>query len=60
MLHKTAYLLFYLSAQEIATLRKEAQAFKSVRTALRTQSDANNDAAKMVFQKVCISYACEL
>lgn len=40
-------------AQEIATLRKEAQAFKAVRAALRTPSNDNNDAVKMVFQKAC-------
>lgn len=39
-------------AQEIATLRKEAQAFKKVRTALRSPNTENNDAAKMVFEKV--------
>jgi hypothetical protein len=38
-------------AQEIATLRKEAQAFKSVRTALRSNTQ-NTNAAKIVFQKV--------
>lgn len=40
------------TAQEIATLRKEAQAFKSVRTALRTPSDDKISAAKLVFEKV--------
>jgi hypothetical protein len=40
-----------LIAQEIATLRKEAQAFKAVRAALRSPT-ATNDAARMVFQKV--------
>ncbi|KZP02367.1 hypothetical protein FIBSPDRAFT_970087, partial [Athelia psychrophila] len=39
------------SVQEIATLCKEAQAFKAVRTALRTTA-ATGDAARMVFQKV--------
>ena len=39
-----------LSAQEIATLRKEAQAFKSVRAALRSATDT--DAARLIFQKV--------
>ena len=40
-------------AQEIATLRKEAQAFKSVRAALRTpQPGGDADAAKLIFQKV--------
>ncbi|KAH9006577.1 hypothetical protein EDB86DRAFT_2874952 [Lactarius hatsudake] len=39
------------NAQEIANLRKEAQAFKSVRTALRSQN-TSSCAAKMVFQKV--------
>ena len=40
-------------AQEIATLRKEAQAFKAVRTALRSHTH-NVDAAKVVFQKVLL------
>ncbi|KAI0084615.1 hypothetical protein BDY19DRAFT_898178 [Irpex rosettiformis] len=41
------------NAQEIATLRKEAQAFKSVRAALRTpQSGSDVDAARLIFQKV--------
>ncbi|KAL6299391.1 hypothetical protein BKA93DRAFT_807192 [Sparassis latifolia] len=41
------------NAQEIATLRKEAQAFKVVRAALRAPSDtAGSNAAKMVFQKI--------
>ncbi|KAJ3508390.1 hypothetical protein NLJ89_g5779 [Agrocybe chaxingu] len=39
------------NAQEIDTLRKEVQAFKTVRTALRS-SNHNEDAAKLVFQKV--------
>jgi hypothetical protein len=43
--------LYFFSAQEIATLRKEAQAFKAVRDALRS-SDSTVDAAKLVFQKV--------
>ena len=38
-------------AQEIATLRKEAQAFKAVRTALRSNTQSTV-AAKIVFQKV--------
>ncbi|KAK0450329.1 uncharacterized protein EV420DRAFT_1621956 [Desarmillaria tabescens] len=38
------------NAQEIATLREQAQAFMSVRKALRTPS---KDAARMVFQKQC-------
>jgi hypothetical protein len=38
-------------AQEIATLRKEAQAFKTVRTALRSNTQ-KVVAAKIVFQKV--------
>ncbi|KAF9479531.1 hypothetical protein BDN70DRAFT_932510 [Pholiota conissans] len=38
------------NAQEIATLRKEAQAFKAVRDALRSKESA--DAAKLAFQKV--------
>lgn len=44
-------------AQEIATLRKEAQAFKAVRAALRTpQADGQEtSAAKMVFEKVHIA-----
>lgn len=40
-----------LPAQEIANLRREAQAFKSVRAALRSR-DTSSSAAKMVFQKV--------
>ncbi|KAI0634914.1 hypothetical protein C8Q77DRAFT_1104728 [Trametes polyzona] len=42
------------NANEIAALRKEAQAFKAVRSALRTPSSAgsSSSAAKMVFQKV--------
>ncbi|KAJ8516028.1 hypothetical protein ONZ45_g6634 [Pleurotus djamor] len=40
------------NATEIATLRKEAQAFKAVRLALRTPSSNSADAAKMAFQKV--------
>ncbi|KAG6820463.1 hypothetical protein H0H93_000217 [Arthromyces matolae] len=41
------------NAQEIATLRKEAQAFNSVRTALRSTSpEVNCNAAKLAFQKV--------
>ncbi|KAG5221458.1 E1 ubiquitin-activating protein [Salix suchowensis] len=43
------------NAQEIATLRKEAQAFKAVRSALRSpQSSTSNggDAARMAFRKV--------
>ncbi|KAF8960670.1 hypothetical protein BDZ97DRAFT_1833068 [Flammula alnicola] len=39
------------NAQEIETLRKEAQAFKTVRNALRSSTD-NLDAAKLAFQKV--------
>lgn len=43
-------------AQEIATLRKEAQAFNTVRTALRSTSpDTNRNAANLAFQKVCFS-----
>ena len=38
-------------AQEIATLRKEAQAFQRVRTALRSLN-SNEDAAKLAFEKV--------
>jgi hypothetical protein len=38
-------------AQEIENLRKEAQAFKSVRAALRSRNTSSR-AAKMVFQKV--------
>ena len=40
-----------LLAQEIANLRREAQAFKSVRAALRSK-DTSSSAAKMAFQKV--------
>ncbi|KJA18252.1 hypothetical protein HYPSUDRAFT_205501 [Hypholoma sublateritium FD-334 SS-4] len=39
------------NAQEIATLRKEAQAFTAVRNALRS-SENNHDAALLAFQKV--------
>ncbi|KAF9653547.1 hypothetical protein BDM02DRAFT_3107460 [Thelephora ganbajun] len=39
------------NAQEIATLRKEAQAFRRVRTALRSPND-NEEAAKLAFEKV--------
>ncbi|KIY50229.1 hypothetical protein FISHEDRAFT_64888 [Fistulina hepatica ATCC 64428] len=39
------------NAQEIANLRKEAQAFSAVRQALRT-TNAQDSAAKMVFEKV--------
>lgn len=39
-------------AQEIATLRKEAQAFKRVRIALKSSND-NEGAAKLAFEKVC-------
>lgn len=38
------------NAQEIAALRKEATAFKTVRDALRSKS--SSDAAQLVFQKV--------
>lgn len=38
-------------AQEIATLRKEAQAFQRVRTALRSLNDGEG-AAKLAFEKV--------
>ena len=44
-----------MTAQEIATLRKEAQAFKAVRAALRTPA-TTEDAARMVFQKVRITF----
>ncbi|KAF9810471.1 hypothetical protein IEO21_06901 [Rhodonia placenta] len=41
------------NAQEIATLRKEALAFKAVRAALRTpHEDGSSSAARIVFQKV--------
>jgi hypothetical protein len=40
-----------LLAREIANLRREAQAFKSVRAALRSR-DTSSSAAKMAFQKV--------
>lgn len=41
-------------AQEIATLRREAQAFKVVRAALRTPhvDGQGSSAAKIVFEKV--------
>lgn len=49
------YYLRFL-AEEIATLRKEALAFKAVRTALRTAaSSASSGAAKMVFEKVRVT-----
>ena len=41
-----------LIAQEIAALRKEAQAFKRVRTALRSPTN-DEEAAKLAFEKVC-------
>ena len=40
-----------LIAQEIATLRKEAQAFRRVRTTLRSP-DNHEEAAKLAFEKV--------
>ncbi|KAF5381549.1 hypothetical protein D9615_005564 [Tricholomella constricta] len=41
------------NAQEIAALRKQAQAFSSARSALRSTSpDISKDAAKLAFQKV--------
>ncbi|KAK7676268.1 hypothetical protein QCA50_020769 [Cerrena zonata] len=41
------------NAQEIATLRKEAQAFKVVRSLLRTTTESGeSDAAKRAFEKV--------
>ncbi|KAF9020239.1 hypothetical protein BDZ89DRAFT_1020326 [Hymenopellis radicata] len=39
------------NAQEIATLREQAQAFQAVRKALRTPSEANA-ASRMVFEKI--------
>jgi hypothetical protein len=39
-----------MSAQEIATLRKEAHAFNAVRAALRDRE--GTDAARQAFQKV--------
>ena len=45
-----------MTAQEIATLRKEAQAFKAVRDALRSPT-TTGDAARMVFQKVSITFS---
>lgn len=45
----------YFLAAEIATLRKEAQAFKSVRAALRSTSEdasSSSSAAKQAFDKV--------
>jgi ubiquitin-like 1-activating enzyme E1 B len=43
------------NSAEIATLRREAQAFRAVREALRSSasSSAEAGAAKLVFQKVC-------
>ncbi|CAL1710842.1 unnamed protein product [Somion occarium] len=41
------------NAKEIATLRKEAQAFTTVRSALRTQSKSeSSNAARLAFEKV--------
>jgi ubiquitin-like 1-activating enzyme E1 B len=40
------------NSQEIANLRKEAQAFQAVRAALRSPNEQPSNAAKMVFQKV--------
>lgn len=40
-------------ADEIANLRKQAQAFRAVRLALRSASDDPDAAAKAAFQKVC-------
>ncbi|GJE92396.1 ubiquitin-activating enzyme E1-like protein [Phanerochaete sordida] len=40
------------NAQEIATLRKEAQAFKKVRAALRQSDPGSDEAARLVFNKV--------
>ncbi|EKM53222.1 uncharacterized protein PHACADRAFT_175614 [Phanerochaete carnosa HHB-10118-sp] len=40
------------NAQEIATLRKEAQAFKKVRNALQQSDVGSDDAARLVFSKV--------
>jgi len=42
----------HLLAQEIANLRKETQAFRRVRTALRSSGDGE-EAAKLAFEKVC-------
>ena len=39
-------------AQEIATLRREAQAFRRVRIALRSPNN-NEEPAKLAFEKVC-------
>jgi ubiquitin-like 1-activating enzyme E1 B len=38
-------------AQQIATLKKEAQAFKMVRNALRSAGNSDN-ASRLVFEKV--------
>ena len=47
-------------AQEIATLRKEALAFKAVRAALRAPDDpSSSNAAKLVFEKVRCTYLCQ-
>ncbi|TFK97644.1 hypothetical protein BDV98DRAFT_607348 [Pterulicium gracile] len=40
------------NAQEIANLRKEAQAFRTVRAALRSPNEQGSNAARMVFQKI--------
>ena len=46
-------------AQEIETLRKEAQAFKYVRAALRSPG-RTEDAAKRAFQKVSFLFQPDL
>ena len=43
------------AAAEIASLRKQAQAFRSVRQALRSKSEDMDAAAKAAFQKVGFS-----
>ena len=45
-------MMLRLAAQEIATLRKEAQAFKQVRQGLRIPNANGENVVKMVFQKV--------
>lgn len=48
--------MYSTSEQEIATLRKEAQAFKVVRNSLRDNNATN--AAKLAFEKVGLKELC--
>lgn len=58
--HARWYILFLLThsiAKEIQTLRQEAQAFRTVRAALRaTEVNDRHGAARKVFDKVCIQH----